>query len=204
MASWKQKMFNLELTRDIVSYLQKREYDISERRDNFNNIYLTLFYAQKYEGVYKKKYPAWAQFFSWRTCMYIGFLETKLNLTEHNGASAMGEFQILEFNNYKLKDGSINPHPQKFLYPLMCKLGYKKITYGKTLDYFLANPEVQVNCFYYVFMEKLRDSHGDFTSAVVAYNAWQPDPLNSDYWVYYINSQRKFENWFEDVNQKLK
>lgn len=203
MTRWRQMLFNLELARDIVAYMQKEADDLPLRKASFNAIYQMIYYAQKYEKVYQKKYPEWKDHFSWRACLHMIWVESRFNLRCHSSQSAQGAPQILEFNNYKLKDGTVNPKKEKFLYPVLCALGYKKSSYEATIDAYLDSPEEQINAYYYVFALKLGDTKGQFMAAVVAYNYWRADPATSAYWYRYLSAKHKFNVWCADVEKKI-
>ena len=204
IAGWRQKLFDLELARDVCSYLQKESPTLAVMKDSFNSIYLTIFYAQKYEKIYQKKYPSLAQFLNWKACLQVIWIESRFNLFSQSRFSALGETQILEYSNYRLKDGKVNPKKTLNLYPLLCKLGYKKYSYGATIDYFINNPEPQIDCFYHEFVEKLKATGGDFTAAIVAYNGATASPEQSGYWLSYLKAEHRFNVWCDDVETKLK
>jgi hypothetical protein len=204
LASWRQKLYDMELARDICTYLQKEVPMLPVMKDSFNSIYLTIFYAQKYEKIYQQKYPSLSQFLSWKTCIQVIWIESRFNLFAHGHYSELGETQVPEYNNFRLKDGSVNPKKTMNLYPMLCKLGYKKYSYAATIDYFVNNPEPQINCFYDEFVGKLKDTGGNFIAAVVAYNGAKVDPENSGYWLSYLKAQHRFNVWYDDVETKLK
>jgi hypothetical protein len=201
---WRQKLYNLELARDIVAYMQKESFNLPVGKASFNSIYLTIFYAQKYEKIYQKKIPSLAQFINWKTCVQIGWMESQFNMGAHGYSSELGQFQALEYDNFRLKNGKVNPKKTFLLYPTLCKLGYKKSSYQATIGAFLLSQEEEVDVFYYEFTNKLKDTGGVFTSAVVAYNGKKADPENSKYWISYLNAQHKFGIWYDDVETKLR
>lgn len=143
-----------------------------------------------YQDLYKKKYPKYAENFNWKTMLRMMWVEDHLALDPKKGAAGeLGAPQICESN--KNKDGS----EDKYLYHLLCRLGYKRSNYQKTIWDYRKTPRIQVHCMYEHFLGKLRDQDGLFTAAVVAYNSASSFPEKTAYWASYMGTRSRMQKW---------
>ena len=202
----KQKAFNLLLARRIERETVEACPNTTFRQRNFEDIYQAIVSAQKWERFYKQQYPEYASFYRWRGTLQVAWIESTMTKDLPYGHdSELGMWQILEYDRYRTRWGTINPKRTQHLYPLLCSLGYKRGSYGATIRAYRGNVDEQCHAFYEDFTKKLKEQgHTSFPAALVAYNAFQLHPLSSGYWLRYIHARSKFDHMIADVDQTLK
>lgn len=198
------EFFIERLARRIFDYYVTREPDRMISHLNPGNIIEYIRSSMLYEEIYSKKYPKYKLKYDWKIAMSMLRVEGKYDkFAGPSTAGALGAPQILEFEYYKDKKGKV--HKINQLYNTLCELGYKKETYGKTIDFYLQTPKVQVDCFYFWYTRKLKDMHGSFIAAIVAYNGRQDFPEQSEYWFDYSKCrntlQKEIEGAYSDANR---
>jgi hypothetical protein len=172
-----ERAFNRQLAIDIVDYMAKESPRTPVYQLNPDDILKYIQASKKYSRYYAKKFPHYSAVCDWRVCMAVVWLESGFQKNPPvSPASDIGGIQACEYTDFK------KPTQKLFLYPTLCALGYKQATYEKTIQYFKANIDVQVHCFYSILMGKMRLVGGDPVKGVVAYNHIRMFPTVSGYW----------------------
>lgn len=191
-------LFNRELAMQISAWGVEKDPRKFLFQLSVKNIYEYIVYCQKYAQVYSIKHPKYKSIYNWKTGLVIIWAESFFEKNPvQNSFSALGGTQVLEYLKYN------TPEQEKYLYPIMVSLGYKKDTYQDTISYFRNNISVQVDCMFRILTSKMRDQHGDATSAIVAYNWAYVDPLQSPYWASYLEKEGFLDTCIENTKKKL-